>query len=432
MNTACEYTTPPPRIIFLNRFFHPDHSATSQMLSGLAFALARRGHQIAIITSRQRYDAPEALLPKRETVEGVQIHRVSTSRFGRAGLIGRAVDYLTFYAAAAAQLWRLARRGDIVVAKTDPPMLSVVTGPIAGWRGCQHVNWLQDVFPEVAEAIALTGRQSNILYRPLRWLRNRSLRAAAVNVTIGERMTERLEHFGINRAQVRAIPNWADGQLIRPIEARGNALRTAWDLTDTFVVGYSGNLGRAHEMETLLGAIAALEHDNADAGLNVTWLFIGGGALLERLKRDVETKRLRSVRFEPYQPRERLAESLSAADVHLVSLRPELEGLIVPSKIYGIAAAGRPAIFIGDRDGEVARLVDRYRFGITVAVNDAHALASAVQDFAGTPDRTRSLGDNARRAFDAHFDLPHAISGWDGVIAALSRAQLESERVAAG
>ena len=141
------------RIIFINRYFHPDHSATSQILSDLAFALGKRGKLICVITSRQLYDAPEIRLPGRETISNVVVYRVWTSRFGQHNLVGRAIDYLTFYLSAAWTLWKVSRRGDIIVAKTDPPMLSVVTAPIARMRRANLVNWLQDLFPEVLEAL---------------------------------------------------------------------------------------------------------------------------------------------------------------------------------------------------------------------------------------------------------------------------------------
>ena len=118
--------------IVINRFFYPDHSATSQLLSDLAFHLAEGGHRVCVVASRQRYDDPGARLASRETVEGVGVYRVWTSRFGRRFLPGRAVDYLTFYLSATFRLWWLARRGDVVVVKTDPPLVSVV----AGWVGC--------------------------------------------------------------------------------------------------------------------------------------------------------------------------------------------------------------------------------------------------------------------------------------------------------
>ena len=118
------------------------------MLSDLAFDLARQGERVTVITSRQRYDAPNVALPAKETIDGVEIFRVWTSRFGRQNLIGRSADYLSFYVTAAWTLLRLARRGDIVIAKTDPPMLSVIAAPIARLRGARLVNWLQDIFPD--------------------------------------------------------------------------------------------------------------------------------------------------------------------------------------------------------------------------------------------------------------------------------------------
>ena len=148
------------------------------MLSELAFELVGKGHRIQIITSRQRYEAPDQHLPPHECYRGVEIHRVWTSRFGRANLAGRAIDYATFYTVAAWRLWRIARRDAVVISKTAPPMLSVITGPVARLRGCYHVNWLQDIFPEVAESFGVGGAKAQPAFRALRWLRNRSLRGA--------------------------------------------------------------------------------------------------------------------------------------------------------------------------------------------------------------------------------------------------------------
>jgi glycosyltransferase involved in cell wall biosynthesis len=415
------------KLIFINRYFHPDHSATSQMLSDLTFALVERGQAVCVITSRQRYDAPNERLPPRETVKGVSVHRLWTSLFGRANLMGRAMDYATFYAAAVWRLWRLARRGDVVIAKTDPPMLSLIAAPVCRLRGALLVNWLQDIFPETAEALGVGGRGAKVLYRVLRWFRDRSLKVAHTNVVLGERMAERVCGLGISPERVRVIANWADGKAIEPIEREANSLRSAWGLADAFVVGYSGNLGRAHEIETLLGAIRILENaagvrgESTSAGRAsscraVRWLFIGDGALFEPLKAEVARRGLTSVRFQPYQPRARLAQSLSAADVHLVSLRPELEGLIVPSKFYGICAAGRPTLFIGDCDGEVARLIRRHECGRSVPVGDGAALARTILKLAVDPGGCRSVGQRARQVFDEDFDKSIAIAQWDELL----------------
>jgi colanic acid biosynthesis glycosyl transferase WcaI len=408
-------------LIFLNRFFHPDHSATSQMLSDLAFALAGRGYQVSVITGRQAYDAPSVRLPKWESIAGVDVHRVPTSRFGRYSVPGRLVDYLTFFVSAAWTLWHLARRGNIIVAKTDPPMLSVIAAPIARLRGARYVNWLQDLFPEVAEELGVGGALARAVYRPLRWLRDRSLRNAEVNVVVGERMARALVGRGINSSRIRTIPNWADGDLIRPVDRSTNALRRQWRLGEAFTVGYAGNLGRAHEIETMLAAIAGTQTEQAATERTVSsqairWVFIGGGAQFGALQAAVVRRRLGNVVFQGYQPRERLAESLSVSDVHLISLRPELEGFIVPSKFYGITAAGRPTIFIGDPDGEIPRLLKKYECGFAVAQGDAAGLVQVVMKLAGDPSLLHKMGENARRAFDNEFNKSSAVARWDKLL----------------
>jgi colanic acid biosynthesis glycosyl transferase WcaI len=415
------------RIIFVNRYFYPDHSATSQMLSDLAFALAKSGNKFSVITSRQLYDMPETRLPGRETVASVGVHRVWTSRFGRHNLIGRAIDYLTFYLSSAWALWRMSRQGDIIVAKTDPPMLSVVAAPIARMRRANLVNWLQDLFPEVLEALDVDRKSvSSIVYNLMRGMRNRSLRLAQMNIVIGERMAERLAHFDVPLERVRIIPNWADGALVAPRPRAENSLRRRWGLEEKFVVGYSGNLGRAHEVDTLIEAIARLEQDydvisdqkeEDGSKSEIVWLFMGGGALYRQLQTEIAARRFTSVHFRPYQPRECLAESLSVPDVHLVSLRPELEGLIVPSKYYGIAAVGRPTIFVGDADGEIARTLKVERGGQTVALGDGAGLAALIRSFVANPNMAEEMGGCARSAFERSFDFPVAVSAWEKVLA---------------
>jgi glycosyltransferase involved in cell wall biosynthesis len=422
------------RIIFVNRFFYPDHSATSQMLTDLAFALAEHGHPTTVVTSRLRYDDPVVRLPARETVRGVEIIRLATTGFGRMGLAARAVDYVTFYLAVAWLLLQQVRRGDIVVAMTDPPLLSVVTTPVVWFRGAHLVNWFQDVYPEVATTLGMVcGGLGRLLAALLRWVRNRALRKASLNVVIGERMAAELRRLGAAAEKVRVIPNWADGQLVRPIAHRDNALRREWGFANAFVVGYSGNLGRAHDTETILDAIAltAASRATVDAAAfsllpqpthsdaAVEWLFVGGGAQMARLKARIEQRGDRNVRFQPYQPRNRLSESLSVPDVHLITLRPALEGLIVPSKYYGIAAAGRPAIFIGDPDGEIGRILSATGTGLVVAEGDGAALAQAIDRLARDQRLADNMGNQARALFEERYDLAFAVAAWDDAIRTL-------------
>ena len=151
-----------PRTVFVNRYYWPDHSSTSQLLTDLAVTLALHGRPVSVITSRQRYSEPRAKLPASETVEGVIIHRVWTSCYGRHSLPGRAFDYLTFYLSALWRMWRTLSSGDIVVALTDPPMICIPAGIVAYLRGAKLVIWHQDLFPEIASALGVNGMRGKL------------------------------------------------------------------------------------------------------------------------------------------------------------------------------------------------------------------------------------------------------------------------------
>jgi colanic acid biosynthesis glycosyl transferase WcaI len=408
------------KIIFLNRFFAPDHSATSQLLGDLAFDLAASGNDVRVLTSRQRYNEPRARLPKRETIRGVAVYRLAGTRFGRSTLLGRAFDYGSFYLSVWRTALALAKPGDILVAKTDPPLLSVVATTVARRRGLRLVTWQQDLYPEIAALLGmplLNGR----LGRWLAHLRDRSLRAAEANVVVCDRMAERLRSRGLVSERIHIIPNWSDDEEIRPLAGCDNPLRREWGLADRFVVGYSGNLGRAHEFDTVLGAAELLRDEPGFA-----FLLIGGGNRFDELRRRVNERRLESLfRFIPYQEQAALRYSLGVADLHWVSLKPALEGVIFPSKFYGIAAAGRPIIAIAAEDGEIGGLVRSYDCGIVVAPGDAGALAAALRGLSKDPRRLAAMGQRARQMLDAHFTRQRGLARWRALLSDV-RSQSET------
>jgi glycosyltransferase involved in cell wall biosynthesis len=176
-------------------------------------------------------------------------------------------------------------------------------------------------------------------------------------------------------------------------------------------VGYSGNLGRAHEWETMLDAAERLR-DHED----VVFLFIGGGALMERLRAEAAVRGLSSVIFESYQPAERLPYSLPLPDVHLVVLHPELEGLILPSKFYAIAAAGRPVLYVGSEGGEIPRLLAGVQAGLTVPPGDGEGLARAILLLRGDPALRERMGESARALSEARFSRRAALLQWETLL----------------
>ena len=397
-----------PRVILVNRFGHPDISATSQILSDLASSLASTS-DVHLIVSRMRYDNPDELLPSLEHWGNVTIHRVWTSRFGRKHLLGRLLDYLTFYITAPLKAFQLSTKGSVLVAMTDPPMISIPLAIVARLTGARLVNWVQDLFPEVATAVGMRLGGSR-LTGLLTWLRNRSLRAAHTNVVIGGRMGKLVASHA-PAVPVREIHNWSPTSEIQPLDRSANPLAYEWALNGKFIVGYSGNLGRAHELAIFLDAAEHLK-----ARREIVLLIIGEGAQKQTLQQQAGERGLGNIVFKPYQPKEALKYSLTLPDVHLVSLKPELEGLIVPSKFYSSIAAARPVIFLGAEDGEIARLIANGQCGITVPPNDVALLVNAIERLCDNSPERMAMALNARALFEREYDQPIAIAKWRNLL----------------
>ncbi len=395
------------RVIFVNRFFYPDHSATSQLLSDLAFELKRKGASITVITSRESYDDSEVVFPSYESVDGVEVVRVWTSGFGRQNLVGRSLDYLTFYLAAFVNLLLKIEKGDIVVAKTDPPLISVIAEWVCWIKDARLVNWIQDLFPEVAIGLGFglfDGRLGKLVIR----IRNSSLRYACLNVVLGKKMREAIIDQGVEKSRIKIISNWSDDKNVFPVEASDNPLRAEWSFSGRFVVGYSGNMGRAHDFSLVLDAAEALKSME-----DIVFVFIGDGAKREWIEEQIKGRSLSNVVMKPYQPRELLSNSLSLPDVHYVSLRPEMEGLIVPSKIYGVLAVGRPMIFSGSQDGEIANMIRDNDCGLAVGFDgDVSEMVAAIRKLADNPEICRKMGANARALFDHSFGMKSSLRSW--------------------
>ncbi|MGH1352204.1 MAG: glycosyltransferase family 4 protein [Methyloligellaceae bacterium] len=405
------------KVIFINRFFYPDSSATSQILSDLAFDLVENGFDIHVITSRLHYNAGTDELPVYEVINGVKVHRIRSTGFGRGRLLGRVFDYLSFYFFMICKLWELARKGDIIVAKTDPPLLSIVVSPVAWIKRCRQVNWLQDIFPEVAQKLRVGGYMMRWVYYLLRILRNHSLRRADINIVLGQRMQDYLVSEGIPQDRCYVIPNWADGRDIFPLDHHNNPLRQEWGLSDKFVIGYSGNFGRAHDFSTILSSAEKLARMNE--GQDVVFLLIGAGAQLEHVQSVIDKRGLSNIRLQPYQPRQMLAQSLSVPDIHLVSLNNELEGFIVPSKFYGIAAAGRMTLFIGAQSGEIPSIIRKHEIGLTVSEGDAGRLVFEILQYNADRSKCIDAGLRARSVFDMQFDRAISVRKWEVLLANL-------------
>jgi len=396
------YNVKKTKIVFLHSYYYPDLSAGSQMLTDLSFYLPVNGFDVSVVASRRMYDGSVQLLLPREELNAVDVHRVWSSSFGRKNYIGRMIDYISLELSLAIELFMIIKKGDIVVLMTDPPLLNVIVHPLIKLKKGVVVNWLQDLFPEVAVNAGLFT-SSSLINRLLTRMRNYVLKDGDMNIVIGDRMYDYLVDICANDNKITKIENWSHGGAIFPIRSNDNYVRNDWGLEGKFIVGYSGNLGRAHDISTILAVIEKLKHDSG-----ILFLFIGGGVGLDRIREYAKEMEFNNVMFKPYQDRDLLGLSLNVADVHWVTLNPKMEGFIVPSKLYGILAAGKPIIFIGDSDGEIARDINRIGCGECVEIGDSDKLESIIKQYADDPSYINKMGDLGREEFCKSYDFPVA------------------------
>ena len=386
-------------LLVLNQYYWPALEATGQLLTELCEGLAPK-YEITVV-------AGGGAGPGRTRRNGVEIVRVPSTAFSRRRLPARAANYLS-YVVLAALRGLSARRPDVVLCKTDPPFVGAAAYLVARRFRVPFVAVSKDVFPETAVQLGMLKNPLAIhaLDRLIRFYLQRADRVVA----IGETMRTRLIEKGVAPERLRVIPDWVDTAAIRPAGDE-NAWRREQGLDGRLVVMHSGNVGHAQDLETLVRAAALLRDVQ-----RLSIVVVGEGvrrAELVRLAGELEAE---PVRFLPYQPRELLAESLAAADVHFVGLAAGLSGYVVPSRLYGVLAAGRPAIVAADEESEAVRLVRLSGCGICLPPGDPQKLADTVRAIAAGDYDLDAMGRRGRAFVVANADRAVGIRRYEKLL----------------
>ena len=410
--------TVPKRILLINQYFYPDMAATSQLLGDLARWLGSKGWKVVAIAGRATYaNGGKVNGSGTERVwDGVVIRRVWCTNFGRGNLLGRMCDYATFLLSAGATV-AFSSSPDVAVCLSTPPFVAAL-GLIARLKGSRLVYKVEDLYPDVAVALA-TLNEKSLPTRFFSKLSRALLKYADWVVTLDDAMSERIRLQTAGMRSVETIPNWADGAAISPDPQAGRFFRRAKCLEGRFVVLYSGNLGLAHRFDAVLEVAKRCVVELPE----VLFLFVGNGARLHEVRE--AAKCLPNVRFMDYQPREKLNEVYNAADIHLVTLRDEVSGMLFPSKYPAALAAGKPVLLIGAHGAPFEREIQSKSLGWTCQ-HDPSTIMAAIQEAMKNPEKRQAMGRNARQVFDMRYSKTIAMQRWELVL----NSVLTGERIA--
>lgn len=314
------------------------------------------------------------------------------------------------YAVAAALRSLFGRGVDCNVFLTQPPLFPTWARILRGLRRQPYCIILMDLYPWVAVEAGVM-RRGAVATRLAEALARAALRGADRVIVIGRCMARRARELGVAPERIHLIRNWADTDTVRPVPRADNRMLARHGLEGRFVVMYSGNLGVSHEFRELLAVAERLRNQP-----DLLFLLVGDGSRRKEVEGEARRRDLANVMLLPFQPYEELGETLSMGDVHFVSLRPGFEGLVVPSKAYGVLAAGRPIVYEGSREGEIARMIEEEDVGVVVDPGDADGLAAAILRARDEPAWTKEAGERARRVAEGRYSAARALLCYEEVL----------------
>ncbi len=408
-------------ILLLNEYYPPDTSATAKMAAQVAEALAQR-HRVTVVAGRPSYD-PDARYPyallRCDSRNKVIVECVGSTAFPRHQMLRRISNYLSYLALAV--LRALALRPDVILAMTDPPIAGIAGAIVARLAGRPFVYNIRDLYPDMAVGgdIVRAGKWAARWENLHRW----ELKQAARVIVLGDDMRERILAKGVAAERVVVVrdgttPTTALGTTTASAAAsmpdRGDPVVQEIRQGFPFVVLHAGNLGFYGAWDTLLGAAKILSNENTG------FVFIGDGA--NRAALESAARELPNVKFAPFRPVAELPHVMMAGDLHIVTVKRGLEGVVVPSKLYSILAAGRPIIVVAPAECDAARIVVESGCGVAADPDDPAAVAAAIRELRAQPVRLGEMGRRARETA-AKYARVNELNRFVAIIESVAPAQ---------
>ncbi|MBD2129913.1 glycosyltransferase family 4 protein [Microcoleus sp. ZQ-A2] len=385
------------KLSIITQFFPPDYAATGQLIEELALQLGRQGLPVDIFTGQPGYAYNKESAPAIEHLEQVKIKRSRMTRIWSKRIRGKALNGLLFCLRSGVHLLRTRSRGDVLLLTTAPPFLPLLGYLVHKTFGLPYVCLLYDLYPDVAVELKVVSHEHwavRLWDTVNRHVWRRAQKVIVLSSTMKDRVVAKCPEI---KDKISVIHNWADPNQIVPIAKQQNWFAKAFNLVDTFTVLYSGNMGRCHDMETILAAAKLLKDQP------IQFVFIGNGAKREGFRTKASQLGLHNCQFLPYQDKQNLPYSLTACDLSLVSVSPGMEGLVAPSKLYAALAAGRPLAIICEPHSYLRTMLQESGCGEAFSNGDAEGLAAFIRRLAADSQLTKQMGQAGRRYLQSNF-----------------------------
>lgn len=376
----------------LSELYYPEETGSGYYITKIAETIARKW-RICVLTVQPTYSARGTKAPTDEIHNNVRIHRCSATALNKDILLFRLLNLLTISVSIFFHALRKIRRHDIVIVITNPPTLPLIASIVCTLRGAKMVLRMEDVYPEVLIASQIINSDS-VLVKIINALQKKIYQRSDCILVLGRAMRDLLqEKVNNDTKQIKLITHWAESDQINPQPREENTLLIRLGIQDKFVVQYSGNMGRTHDLESLVECAKILVNHH-----NIHFLFIGSGAKESWLRKSVFALELRNVTILPPQPRSELVMLLNACDLAIISFVQGMAGASVPSRMYNIMAAGKPILGVADEASELARVISEENIGWVVAPGSPELIARAISEAQANRQLLQEMSAKARQA----------------------------------
>ncbi len=391
-NKAVSRESPRQRtLLILTQVYVPDPASVGQHMADAAAEMVRRGWRVVVLTARRGYDDPTVKYAARETIAGVEVRRLPLSSFGKKIFMLRILAAVLFMVQT---VWRgiFTRRVECLLVSTSPPMCLLAALAIGSVRRAPIKFWVMDLNPDqlvALDQISPTSLPARAMDWFNRWILRRSSDIIALDRFMAERLNAKLDVSD----KLTVLPPWPHEDHVEPIAHGENPFRKKYNLEGKIVFMYSGNHGIALPLATFLEAAVQFKDDT-----RAMFVFIGGGARKVEVTDTISKHHLTNMISLPYQPMSELRYSLSAGDVHLISIGDRMVGVIHPCKLYGAMAAARPLLLLGPRPCHASEIIERHEIGWRIVHGDVAGAVATIRTILSTsPQKLAEIGRRAQR-----------------------------------